>query len=228
LTYLEAQALIDGDPQAARKHARAEPEYPDELIEALRLSAELARVLQQRRHRDGMIVLQLPEVELVFDDEGHVVDAVPEDDAFTHTIIEMFMVEANDAVARTFDSLCVPIIRRVHPDPAHGDLAELRMYARAAGQRLPDEPTRHDLQRLLDATRHTPAVRAIHFAVLRTLAKASYSPALIGHFALASDHYAHFTSPTWPCTGRSMRFSTRRTTVARCPAANAGARWLNG
>ncbi len=77
----------------------------------------------------------------------------------------------------------------------HGDLAELRMHARAAGQRLPDEPTRHDLQRLLDATRHTPAVRAIHFAVLRTLAKASYSPAVIGHYALASDHYAHFTSP---------------------------------
>ena len=195
LTYREAQALIDSDQEEARKHARAEPVYRDELIEALRLCAELAGVLQQRRHRDGMIVLQLPEVELVFDDDGHVVDAVPEDDAFTHTIIEMFMVEANDAVARTFDSLGVPIIRRVHPDPAHGDLAELRMHARAAGQRLPAEPTRHDLQRLLDATRNTPAVRAIHFAVLRTLAKASYSPALIGHFALASDHYAHFTSP---------------------------------
>ncbi len=54
---------------------------------------------------------------------------------------------------------------------------------------------RKDLQQLLEATRHTPAVRAIHLAVLRTLTKASYSPALIGHFALASDHYAHFTSP---------------------------------
>ena len=142
-----------------------------------------------------MIVLDLPTVELVFDDDGHVIDAVPEDDAFTHTIIEMFMVEANEAVARTFDSLEVPLLRRTHPDPVPGDIEELRMYARGVGLGFPDKPTRHDLQRLLDMTRDTPAARAIHFAVLRTLASAAYSPALIGHFALASDHYAHFTSP---------------------------------
>ena len=69
------------------------------------------------------------------------------------------------------------------------------MYARGVGLGLPEEPDRRDLQQLLDATRDTPAARAIHYAVLRTFATASYSPALIGHFALASDHYAHFTSP---------------------------------
>ncbi len=195
LTYLEAQALIDGNQTEARKHARTEPNYSDELINQLRLCDQLAKILQKRRRRDGMIVLNLPEVELVFDDDGHVIDAVPEDDAYTHTIIEMFMVEANEAVARCFDSLNVPVLRRIHPDPVHGDLAELQMYGRAAGVKVPEQPTRHDLQRILDATRDTPAGRALHFAVLRTLSKATYSPAMIGHFALASDHYAHFTSP---------------------------------
>ncbi len=195
LTYLEAQALIDGNPGEARKHTRAKPDYPAALIEAVRLCDRLARILQKRRHRDGMIVLDLPAVELVFDAEGRVTDAVPEDDAFTHTIIEMFMVEANEAVARTFNSVDVSVLRRIHPDPVPGDIEELRMYARGAHLALPDEPTRRDLQRLLDATRDTPASRAIHFAVLRTLSTATYSPALIGHFALASDHYAHFTSP---------------------------------
>jgi ribonuclease R len=195
LTYLEAQALIDGDVHEARRHCRAEPRYDEALVEQLRLADRLARILRQRRLDDGMIVLDLPDVELVFDDEGHVVDAVPEDDAFTHTIIEMFMVEANEAVARTFSDLDVPVLRRVHPDPVHGDLEELRLYARAGHFRLPETPTRHDLQRLLDATRDTPAARAIHFAVLRTLTRASYSPSLIGHYALASSHYAHFTSP---------------------------------
>ena len=57
-----------------------------------------------------MLVLGLPEFELVFDDEGRVVDATPEDDAFTHTIIEMFMVEANEAVARTFADLDLPLL----------------------------------------------------------------------------------------------------------------------
>jgi ribonuclease R len=195
LTYLEAQALIDGQTKEARKHAKAEPAYTDELLDALRRSNTLARILRARRRRDGMITLNLPDVELVFDEEGHVTDAVPEDDAYTHTIIEMFMVEANEAVARVFDDLAVPVLRRIHPDPSVGDLQELRMYAAVAHQKLPEEPTRHDLQRILEATAESPAARAIHFAVLRTLTKASYSPALIGHYALASNHYAHFTSP---------------------------------
>ncbi len=195
LTYLEAQALIDGDQKEARKHAKTEPNYPQKLLDALRLSDQLAKILRARRREDGMIVLNLPEVDLVFDEEGHVIDAVPEDDAFTHTLIEMFMVEANEAVARIFADLDVPLIRRIHPDPTYGAIEELRLYARLVKFNLPDEPTRKDLQRLLEATREGPATRAIHFAVLRTLAKASYSPALIGHFALASEHYTHFTSP---------------------------------
>lgn len=195
LTYLEAQALIDGDETTARQHARTDTPYTKELLETLQLCNQLARTLEARRMRDGMIVLALPEVNLIFDENGHVIDAQPEDDAYTHKIIEMFMVEANEALARTFDDLDIPILRRIHPEPAHGDLEELRMFARAADVTVPDEPSRRDLQQLLEATRHTPAARAIHFAVLRTLAKASYSPALVGHFALASDHYAHFTSP---------------------------------
>lgn len=195
LTYIEAQGIIDGDLETAAKHARTEPVYSDELIQKLRLSNRLAKILEQRRMRDGMIVLNLPEVDLVFDDDGHVVDAVPEDNAYTHKLIEMFMVEANEAVARMFSSLNIPVLRRVHPEPVHGDIEELQMYARAAKWKLPDEPTRRDLQALLDATRHTPAARAVHYAVLRTLSKAAYSPALIGHFALASEHYLHFTSP---------------------------------
>ncbi len=195
LTYIEAQALIDGDATKAREHARTETPYTEELLHALRLSDTLAKALRDRRMRDGMIVLNLPSVDLVFDEDGRVIDAHPEDDSFTHTIIEMFMVEANEAVARTFAGLNVPLIRRIHPEPMHADVEELRMYARAVGEPLPEVPTRKDLQRLLEATRHTPAARVIHLAVLRTLTKATYSPAMIGHYALASEHYAHFTSP---------------------------------
>lgn len=195
LTYLEAQALIDGHQQEARRHARTSTAYTEELIEHLQLSNKLAHILEKRRMRDGMIVLALPEVELVFDDDGHVIDAEPEDNSYTHKLIEMFMVEANEALARTFEDLGVPVLRRIHPEPSHGDMAELRLFAMAAQVSVPDEPTRRDLQAILEATKNTPAARAIHFAVLRTLTKATYSPALIGHFALASEHYSHYTSP---------------------------------
>ncbi|MCZ6834599.1 MAG: RNB domain-containing ribonuclease, partial [Planctomycetota bacterium] len=64
LTYLEAQALIDGDVKEARKQAKTDPDYEDELIDALKRSNTLARILEKRRQRDGMITLALPEVEL--------------------------------------------------------------------------------------------------------------------------------------------------------------------
>ena len=195
LSYLEAQALIDDDIREAAKHCKGEAKYPRELIQALKLMNELSRTIRDRRFKQGMITLGLPEVELVFDDAGHVVDAQPEDDAYTHTLIEMFMVEANEAAARLFDDLKIPMIRRVHADPdAHG-LKDLRTFARVAGFNIPAKPSRKELQWLLDKVRDTPAQHAVHMAVLKTLSRAEYAPTPIGHFALASEHYTHFTSP---------------------------------
>ena len=195
LTYLEAQALIDDDIREARKHCKTEPKYPRELIQCVKRQDELARIIRKRRMNDGMIVLGLPAVELVFDETGRVVDAVPEDDAFTHKIIEMFMVEANEAAARAFSALEVPMIRRVHADPDAHDMNDLQSFARVAGYNIPAKPSRKELQSLLESVRDKPAQHAVHMAVLKTLSKAEYSPALIGHFALASPHYTHFTSP---------------------------------
>lgn len=195
LTYLEAQALIDGDLREARKHAKTEPKYSEQLIKTLREMDKLAKAIRARRKRSGMIHLELPQVELIFDDAGHVIDAVPEDNAFTHTLIEMFMVEANEVLARLFADMDVPLLRRIHPEPPPGDVTDLRNTAKVAGFAIPKNPTRQELQKLLDSTAGTPAARAVHFAVLRTLTRAEYSPALVGHFALASEAYAHFTSP---------------------------------
>ena len=69
------------------------------------------------------------------------------------------------------------------------------MFARSVGVGISEEPTRADLQKLLNITAEGTASRAVHFAVLRTLSQATYSPAEVGHFALASEHYLHFTSP---------------------------------
>ncbi|MCC5827960.1 MAG: VacB/RNase II family 3'-5' exoribonuclease [Phycisphaeraceae bacterium] len=195
LTYLEAQALIEGDTKKAREHARTEPNYQDDVISALKQMDELARILRKRRLRDGMIVLNLPEADLVFDEDGRVIDAVPEDDAFTHTIIEMFMVEANEASARLFDRLELPMIRRIHPPPPATDTSELRNFARVAGYNIPAQPSPAELQALLDSVRGKPTQHAVHLAVLQTLSRAEYSPLPVGHFALASEHYSHFTSP---------------------------------
>lgn len=195
MTYLEAQALIDGNLEEAKKHAKTEPNYSQELLSTLAEMNRLAKAIEKRRHGEGMITLELPDAELIFDEHGHVIDAEPEDDAYTHRLIEMFMVEANEVLGRLFERLEVPLLRRIHAEPVPGEKEDMQQSAMVAGFKIPASPTREELQGLLDATRGTPAARAVHMAVLRTLSKAEYSPDLIGHYALASEAYAHFTSP---------------------------------
>ncbi|HEY7088254.1 MAG TPA: ribonuclease R [Tepidisphaeraceae bacterium] len=196
LRYREAQAIIDGaavipHPEGARSIA----DYPHEVVELLGQMNTLARRLQKRRRAQGQLVLDLPEVELVLDENGRVVDAIPEDTSFTHTLIEMFMVEANEAVARLLDSLDVPFLRRTHPEPDLEDAARLKHFTEVAGHRLPKDLDRKALQILLEKIRGKPEAFAINLAVLKSLTRAEYSPQPIGHFALASTHYSHFTSP---------------------------------
>src|SRR5688500_13896825 len=156
----------------------------------------LAKRLQKRRLADGQLVLDLPEVELVLDEEGKVVGTEPEDHSFTHTLIEMFMVEANEAVARLLDSHQVPFLRRVHPEPEAEGSERLRHFVQVAGYRLPKGMDRKGLQYLLTMVRGQPEAFAINLAVVKSLTRAEYSPEPLGHYALASGHYCHFTSPS--------------------------------
>jgi ribonuclease R len=71
----------------------------------------------------------------------------------------------------------------------------LRHFTTVAGYRLPKDLDRKALQALLTAVRGKPESYAINLAVLKSLTRAEYSPQEIGHYALASEDYCHFTSP---------------------------------
>jgi ribonuclease R len=196
LRYREAQAIIDNaalipHPDGPRKIGHYDPA----VVELLRQMNHLAKRIQKRRLAAGQIVLGLPEVELVLDEEGKVVGTETEDTSFTHTLIEMFMVEANEAVARLLDGLNVPFLRRIHPPPKETEDQKLRTFVQASGYRLPKVLDRKAIQALLSAVKGTPQAFAINLLVLRSLSRAEYSPQVIGHYALASEHYCHFTSP---------------------------------
>lgn len=196
LRYREAQALIDGANEIPHPEGnRPRSSYPAPVLELLGQMNSLAKRLQARRKAQGQLVLDLPEVDLVLDEDGKVIDAVAEDTSFTHTLIEMFMVEANEAVARLLDSIDVPFIRRTHPGPDLDDAARLRHFTEVAGYRLPKEMDRKALQLLLEKVKGRPESFALNMAVLKSLTRAEYSPQAIGHYALASECYTHFTSP---------------------------------
>jgi ribonuclease R len=188
LHYVQAQQIIDGDGEATNG-------IDEKVLQLLKDMDTLAKIIRQRRLHDGMLVLEMPEVELVLDQENRVVDAQPADTSFTHTIIEMFMVEANEAVARLFDGLDVPAIRRIHADPDDDDMKQLRQFLGIMGYKFPGATNRKSIQKMLDQVRGKPQSYAVNISVLRSMQKAEYSPKIIGHYALASQHYTHFTSP---------------------------------
>ena len=185
LTYRQAQGILDGKTGG----------YAGEIVELLRQMERLARSIEARRRKAGMLHLDLPEVELVFDADNKVVDAVPEDSSYTHTMIEMFMVEANEAVADMLHRQGRKFLRRIHPAPDAQGGKQLSTFARVCGHKLPHDLSRHDLQALLAAVKGRPESYAVNLAVLKTFQAAEYSPMQIGHFALASENYCHFTSP---------------------------------
>ncbi len=185
LTYGQATGILEGKSRG----------YSRKVVALVRLMEKLARIIQTRRRADGMISLDLPEVELVFNDDGAVIDVEPADTSYSHTIIEMFMVEANEAVARLLTKENVPFIRRVHPDPNAMASENVTHFVRVLGHKVPATLSRADMQQLLDNVKGRPESFAVNLAVLRSMQRAEYSPREMGHFALASKHYAHFTSP---------------------------------
>ncbi len=185
LTYEQADGILQGRTKG----------FAPEVVSLLKNMETLAKAIEGRRTAEGMIHLELPETEIVMDKAGRVVDAKPADDSYPHTMIEMFMVEANEAVATLLDRFNVPFLRRIHPDPDSITMKNLSSFVRVCGLKIPKAMDRHAIQSLLSSVKGTPYSFAINMTVLRSMQKAEYSPLNIGHFALASRHYAHFTSP---------------------------------
>ncbi len=185
LTYQQADRILKGHTKGAGR----------DVIKLLKNMEALSRAIEQRRRKNGMLHLDLPEIELEFDKSGRVVDAHSADDSYPHTIIEMFMVEANDAVASLLDRLNIAFMRRIHPEPDALSMANLAKFLRAFGLSLPRQPDRKAVQDLLASVKGADCSFAVNLTVLRSFEKAQYAPLHVGHYALASTHYCHFTSP---------------------------------
>jgi len=185
LTYQQADRALKGDT------ANLAPE----VVGLLRDMETLARCIERRRRQGGMLQLKMPVCEIVMDESERVTGVQAADASYPHTIIEMFMVEANVAVASVLDRLCIPFMRRIHAEPNVKALRQLSQTLRLLGVTVSRRPHRADLQALLDRVRETRIGLPVHLLVLRTLERAAYAPASVGHYALAASKYCHFTSP---------------------------------
>ncbi|HEY7328595.1 MAG TPA: ribonuclease R [Gemmataceae bacterium] len=176
---------------APRSPGEVEPEIYDMLLRM----RDFALILRKRRIRRGALELNMPEVELEYDEQGKVAGAHFRSHDISHQIIEEFMLAANEAVAEHLSRLDFAFLRRVHPDPDPKKLSAFADFARSLGYKMPTDFDRFALQRILAKSATRPEVHAVHYALLRSLKQAVYSPQEEGHYALASVDYCHFTSP---------------------------------
>ncbi|MCA9751689.1 MAG: ribonuclease R [Gemmatimonadetes bacterium] len=181
----------------ARVLAGEEVEGISEWRPQVVLFHRLMESLRARRQERGSLDFDLPEPEIVFDAEGEPDDVVRAERNDAHRMIEEMMIAANEAVADWFVEKNAPTIFRVHAPPDPVKLRDFTEFARAWGQ-LPEFgglATSGALARFLRTVRGTPAERALHHILLRTMMRAEYAEENTGHYGLASERYLHFTSP---------------------------------
>lgn len=188
LSYEEAQAALDGRPSK-----RTEP-LRGIVLEPLQAAHAALRDARERRQP---LDLDLPEREIVLDEDGTVRSVAFKERLDMHRLIEEFMVLANVAAARTLVGSGAPLLFRVHEEPSREKIRALRDVAKATG--LPfnagTAPSTRNLNRLLAAAAGTDDGALVNLSVLRSMTQAYYSPGNLGHFGLALKAYAHFTSP---------------------------------
>ena len=145
----------------------------------------------------GTLDLDLPERKVLLDGDGHVEAVVPRPRLDSHRLIEEFMVLANVAAAEELERLHQPCMYRVHAPPSEEKLEALRLFLRGFDISLPPGNQLHprDLDHVLKRVAGTEHASLVNEVMLRSQSQAAYSPENIGHFGLALQAYAHFTSP---------------------------------
>ena len=190
LTYERVwQAIGEGD-KAARRELKA-------VLPQLENLHALYKLLAKQRARRGAIDFDTEEVKYKLDRQGNVttLGAQPRNDA--HRLIEECMIAANVQAAKFLAKKKIPAPYRVHAPPPAGKYEDLLEFLREYKLKLPpiEKVTPADFSKLLAKTRDRVDAGLIQSVLLRSQSLASYRPANHGHFGLALDAYAHFTSP---------------------------------
>ncbi|MEM7210413.1 MAG: ribonuclease R [Pseudomonadota bacterium] len=155
------------------------------------------RCAVQARDKRQPLALDLPERQIVLDDDGKVASIRFRDRLDAHRLIEEFMILANVCAAETLEQAKQPLLYRVHEEPNPDKLDALREVVETMGLTLAKGQvlrTRH-LNRLLTEAQDSDGAEVVSMAVLRAQTQAYYAPQNFGHFGLNLKRYAHFTSP---------------------------------
>ena len=189
LTYNKVAKILEKDTALCDRYASLVPHLQD--------LHEMYQALVKARQQRGAIEFETIESKFIFNALGRIerIEPVVRNDA--HKIIEECMILANIASANFMEKHQEPALYRIHAVPGEEKLTAFRNFLAECGLSLSggNKPTPMDYAQLLEQIKQRPDHELIQTMLLRSMSQAVYSADNIGHFGLALEEYAHFTSP---------------------------------
>ena len=189
LTYNKVAKILEKDTALCERYASLVPHLQD--------LHDMYQALVKARQQRGAIEFETIESKFIFNALGRIerIEPVVRNDA--HKIIEECMILANIASANFMEKHQEPALYRIHAVPGEEKLTAFRSFLAECGLSLSggNKPTPMDYAQLLEQIKPRPDHELIQTMLLRSMSQAVYSADNIGHFGLALEEYAHFTSP---------------------------------
>ena len=189
LTYNKVAKILEKDTALCERYASLVPHLQD--------LHDMYQALVKARQQRGAIEFETIESKFIFNALGRIerIEPVVRNDA--HKIIEECMILANIASANFMEKHQEPALYRIHAVPSEEKLTAFRSFLAECGLSLSggNKPTPMDYAQLLEQIKPRPDHELIQTMLLRSMSQAVYSADNIGHFGLALEEYAHFTSP---------------------------------
>ncbi|RDF01999.1 ribonuclease R [Aggregatibacter aphrophilus] len=189
LTYNKVAKILEKDTALCERYASLVPHLQD--------LHDMYQALVKARQQRGAIEFETIESKFIFNALGRIerIEPVVRNDA--HKIIEECMILANIASANFMEKHQEPALYRIHAVPSEEKLTAFRSFLAECGLSLSggNKPTPTDYAQLLEQIKQRPDHELIQTMLLRSMSQAVYSADNIGHFGLALEEYAHFTSP---------------------------------
>ena len=190
MTYTNVSDILAGDSEKQERFSDITPM----LFEM----EKLRNILKKKRTMRGSIDFNFDEARIVLDETGKPVDIVKRERGVSNSIIEEFMLCANETVAEHIFWQGIPFVYRVHEEPDPDSIREFAKFIAPLGYSIKHSHGKVHPRELSDLIKNIagkPEELVISSVALRSLMKARYSHENLGHFGLASKYYCHFTSP---------------------------------
>lgn len=191
MTYTNVDKILsDSDDEVTQEYL--------ELVPMFRMMKQLSDILRAGRKRRGAIDFEFPESKIILNEFGKPIDIKPHERNAATNLIEDFMLQANETVAKEYYKKETPFLYRTHENPDMEKMEGVLTFIRNQGIEVTksmEEISPKEVQDILGQIQGSPMEPLISRLLLRSMKQARYSINCTGHFGLAARYYSHFTSP---------------------------------